>query len=138
MRRKQHAQGNEPSQRQRRVGEQIRHIISETLQRGHFSHELLFNHAGDVTVSEVLPSPDLKHARVYVSTLSNIDIADILPVLNEEARVFQKAIGLSANLKFTPRIRFVVDESFENAQRIEEILRGVHIPQDTPEEDNHQ
>ncbi len=114
----------EPSQRQLRVGEQIRHILSETLQRGHFQSEILIEESGRVTITEVRPSPDLKHARAYVMTLGGQRIDAVLEALNDEARVFQKDIGRQSNLKFTPKIRFVTDDSFEQAQRIEELLRG--------------
>ncbi|MBK6895016.1 MAG: 30S ribosome-binding factor RbfA [Alphaproteobacteria bacterium] len=115
---------SEPSQRQLRVGEQIRHILSETLQRGHFQSEILIEEAGLVTITEVRPSPDLKHARAYVMTLGGKQVEAILEALNDEARVFQKDIGRQSNLKFTPKIRFVTDDSFDQAQRIEELLRG--------------
>ena len=116
---------NEPSQRQLRVGEQIRHIISETLQRGHFNNETLMDKSNMVVVSEVRPSPDLKHARAYVMSLNGEDIDEILPALNENAHVFQKDINRGSNLKFTPRVKFVTDTSFDEAQHIEQILRDV-------------
>ncbi|MCB1682824.1 MAG: 30S ribosome-binding factor RbfA [Alphaproteobacteria bacterium] len=115
---------SEPSQRQLRVGEQIRHILSETLQRGHFHSEILIQEAGRVTITEVRPSPDLKHARAYVMTLGGKQVEAILNALNDEAHTFQKEIGRKSNLKFTPKIRFVTDDSFDQAQRIEELLRG--------------
>ncbi len=115
---------SEPSQRQLRVGEQIRHILCETLQRGHFQSEILIEESGRVTITEVRPSPDLKHARAYVMTLGGQRIDAVLEALNDEARVFQKDIGRQSNLKFTPKIRFVTDDSFEQAQRIEELLRS--------------
>lgn len=115
---------SEPSQRQLRVGEQIRHILSETLQRGHFHSEILIEESGRVTITEVRPSPDLKHARAYVMTLGGGQIEAVLEALNDEAHMFQKEINRQSNLKFTPKIRFVTDDSFEQAQRIEELLRG--------------
>lgn len=112
------------------MGEQIRHIIAETLQRGHFSNELLLNAANTVTVSEVRPSPDLRHARVYVMSLGGHNMDEILPALNEETRIFQKEIARHTTMKFTPRVKFVTDESFANAEHISNLLRGVHIPDD--------
>ena len=111
-----------PSQRQLRVGEQIRHMIVETLQRGHFQDEVLIDHASSVTVSEVRISPDLKNATAYVITLGGKDMDIVLPALNEAAYYFQKEINHSSNLKFTPRISFRYDDSFDEAQRIEELL----------------
>ena len=119
-----HHRTSEPSQRQLRVGEQIRHILCETLRRGHFHSQLLMEEAGTVTITEVRPSPDLKHARAYVMTLGGKQIDAVLEALNEEARIFQKDIGRHSNLKFTPKIRFVTDDSFDQAQRIEQLLRG--------------
>ena len=113
-----------PSQRQLRVGEQLKHSIAETLQRGHFSHAELLD-AKTITVTEVRPSADLKQATAYVMNLGGKDMETILPALNEEAHIFQKNIARSSNLKFTPKIRFVRDESFENAGRIEEILKEI-------------
>ncbi|MGH1376623.1 MAG: 30S ribosome-binding factor RbfA [Alphaproteobacteria bacterium] len=114
-----------PSQRQLRVGEQIRHIIAETLQRGHFNSELLLNKSNTVIVSEVRPSPDLRHARAYVMSINGEAIEELLEALNDNAHVFQKDIGKSVNLKFTPRVKFVTDTSFDEAQHIEKLLRDI-------------
>lgn len=122
---------SEPSQRQLRVGEQIRHILSETLQRGHFHSQILMDEASKVTITEVRPSPDLKHARAYVMTLGGRQIEAVLDALNDEARVFQKDIGRHSNLKFTPKVRFVTDDSFDQAQRIEHLLRGESVDNDS-------
>ncbi|MCB9984027.1 MAG: 30S ribosome-binding factor RbfA [Rhodospirillales bacterium] len=117
-----------PSQRQLRVGEQLRHIIAETMNRGHFHREALLD-AGRVSVTEVRVTPDLKQAKVYVMSLGGVDMDTILPALNEEAHVFQKEIGRQQALKFTPKVHFVRDESFDEAQKIDELLRGVHLPE---------
>ena len=99
-----------PSQRQLRVGEQLRHIIAE-----------------------VRVTPDLKQAKAYVMSLGGADMDKILPALNEDAYVFQKEISRQSNLKFTPKIRFVRDESFDEAQKIDQILRGVSRGADSDE-----
>ena len=122
---------SEPSQRQRRVGEQIRHILSETLQRGHFDNVLLLNKSNNIIVSEVSPSPDLKHARAYVMSLNGEDMEELLVALNDQKYVFQKEIARNTNLKFTPRVKFVTHTSFDEAQHIEDLLRDVRIPDDT-------
>ena len=120
---------NEPSQRQLRVGEQIKHIVAETMRRGHFHSAVLLN-AGMITVTEVRVSPDLKNATAYVMSLGGAGMGEIIPALNESAHIFQKEINRQANLKFTPRIKFVLDESFEQAKRIDDLLRDIHIPAD--------
>ncbi len=117
-----------PSQRQLRVGEQIRHIIAETMARGHFHTEALMD-AGRITVAEVRVTPDLKQAKAYVMSLGGENMDEILPALNAEAHVFQKDIGRQQSMKFTPKVRFVRDESFDEAQKIDELLRGV-LPQE--------
>ncbi len=119
-------QQNGPSQRQLRVGEQIRHIMSETLQRGHFYSAPLISASNNISVTEVRPSPDLKQATAYVISLNGEDMDSLLPALNHDASVFQKEINDKANLKFTPKIRFKIDTSFEKAQRLDEILSNIH------------
>lgn len=118
-----------PSQRQLRVGEQLRHIIAETFHRGHFHDEALMD-AGKITVTEVRCSPDLKNATAFVMSLGGENIDHIIPALNEHAHIFQKEIGKGGTMKFTPRVRFMKDESFENAQNIENLLRDLNIPKD--------
>ena len=118
-------QANGPSQCQLRVGEQIRHIMSETLSRGDFYNEALMNMAGGITVTEVRPTPDLRQATAYVISLGGADMDSILPALNENAPVFQKDINSKANLKFTPKVRFKEDTSFEKAQKLDELLSTI-------------
>lgn len=123
---------SEPSQRQLRVGEKFRHIIGETLRRGHFRDIRLLDKAAEVTVTEVRVSPDLRNATAYVLCLGAEDqvVADLIAALNEERQVFQKDINRHSNLKFTPRMYFKFDETFEEAQKIERLLREVHIPEE--------
>jgi ribosome-binding factor A len=116
---------NEPSQRQLRAGEQIRHIVAQTLQRGHFHNEALAD-SSHITVTEVKISPDLKNATAYVMSLGGVNMDEIIPALNDASSVFQKDIGQQVTFKFTPRIRFMKDDSFDKAQRIEDILREVN------------
>ncbi len=123
---------SQPSQRQLRVGEQLRHIIADTLLRGHFHHEALID-ASKVTVTEVRISPDLKNATAYVIVMGDGNIEDFLPPLNEDASVFQKEINRQSNLKFTPKVRFTTDTSFENSQRIEKLLHEINHAEDSKE-----
>ncbi|NCO03120.1 MAG: 30S ribosome-binding factor RbfA [Alphaproteobacteria bacterium] len=111
-----------PSQRQLRVGEQLRQIIAEVMQRGHFRDPALIEGASFVTVTEVRPSPDLKQATAYIIPLGGKDIEIILPALNDSAAIFQKEINKQSTMKFTPRIRFKMDTSFDNVQKLENIL----------------
>lgn len=114
-----------PSQRQLRVSEQIRGVVSETLHRGHFHDEVLVNHAGEVTVSHVSVSPDLKNAAVYILSLGGDNLPALLDALNENTRHFQTEINHKLNIKFTPRVTFKEDTQFAEAQRIEELLQSI-------------
>jgi ribosome-binding factor A len=115
---------NNPSQRQLRVGEQIKHVIAETLARGHLHDKALMD-SGAITVTEVRVSPDLKHAHAYVMSLGGRNMGTILPALNKEAHVFQKEINRETQLKFTPKLSFRRDESFDKAQRLEEMISTI-------------
>ena len=110
------------SQRQLRVGEQVRHELAKILQRGRFKNEELTNNANLITVTEVRISPDLKNARVYVMPLGGKNIDVLLPALNDQAKYMQYELAQSLGLKNTPRLSFVTDESFGEADRIENIL----------------
>lgn len=116
-----HHKHSGPSQRQLRVGEQLKHIIAETLQRGDIQHEDLAN-LSMLTVTEVRPSPDMRQATAYVVSLRDENIDSAIKALNEESHIFQKQIGRQMSMKFTPRIKFKADDSFENAQRIDRLL----------------
>ena len=116
---------NGPSQRQLRVGEQFRHIIADAVARGHFHDEILLDVASKITVTEVVPSPDLRQATAYVISLGGGQMDEILPALNNNASVFQKEINKQSNLKFTPKLRFKEDTSFEKAQKLDALLNNI-------------
>lgn len=114
-----------PTQRQLRVGEQLRHVIVSTLHRGHFHDAYLMENASIVTVSEVKVSPDMKHATAYTVRLGGGDTTEMLAALNANADIFQRDIGHEIRMKFTPKVRFVEDNSFENSAKIDEILHNL-------------
>ncbi len=114
-----------PTQRQLRVGEQIKHIIVEMLQRGKFSDALLFDAGHMVTVTEVSVSPDLKQATAFIIKLTGSEMGSMLTALNSEAHAFQKEIAKRLQTRFTPKLKFVGDDSFEKSARIEEILHNL-------------
>lgn len=114
-----------PTQRQLRVGEQLRHVIVQTLQRGHFHDAFLLEHAQMVSVSEVRVSPDMKHATAYTIRLGGGDMTEFLAALNANADIFQRDIGHEIRMKFTPKLRFVEDDSFENSAKIDAILHNL-------------
>jgi ribosome-binding factor A len=118
-----------PSQRQLRVGENLRHIIAEAIQRLSFYSDALQNTAS-LTVTEVRVSPDLKNATAYVIALGGQSMEGIIPALNDVAPMFQKEISRHSKMKFTPRVQFKIDDSFDNASRIESLLRDLKLPED--------
>ncbi len=114
-----------PSQRQLRVAEQIRHALVETLQRGKFNEEVLIDAAPLVTVAEVRTTPDLKNATAYIMPLGQDNVEEIVDALNNSAYYFQKQVNRSSNLKFTPRIAFKIDDTFDEAAKIDELLKNI-------------
>ncbi len=114
-----------PTQRQLRVGEQLRHVIVATLQRGHFHDTYLMENASLVTISEVKVSPDMTHATAYTVRLGGGDTTEMLASLNANFDVFQRDIGHEIRMKFTPKVKFVEDNSFENATKIDSILHNL-------------
>ena len=107
------SQASGPSQRQLRVGEALRHALSEILMREDFFDPDLANVS--ITISEISVSPDLSKARVYTMPLGGVNVETVLPALNRLAPVIQSLVAKKVHLRRTPRLRFLLDESFENA-----------------------
>lgn len=113
----------EPSQRQRRVAEQIKGIIADTLRRGHFDQEILFEHSTDISVVHVDASPDLKNAKVHVFIRNQeSEPKAFLEALNNAAKEFQKELNRQLHLKFTPRLHFLEDKSLAASAAIDDLL----------------
>ena len=112
-----------PSQRQLRVGETLRHVLSEILMRQDFFEPALANVS--VTISEILVSPDLRNARVYTMPLGGINVDVILPALNRLAPVIQSLVAKKVHLRRTPRLRFFLDNSFENAAKMNQLFHAI-------------
>jgi len=117
-----------PSQRQLRVGELIRHALAEMLVRGEIHDDVLAAHV--VTIPEVRLSPDLRLATVYVTTLGGEDLTPVLAALEKNRKYIRSEVAHAVNLKFAPDVRFLADETFDEARRIEEILRSPKVAQD--------
>ena len=108
-----------------RVAEQIKEVLAQSLLRGHFHNPVLLDIAASVTVTEVRVSPDLKHATAYVISLGGANMDTILPALNEEAYSFQKEVNRQTQLKFTPKLQFRMDDTFDKVSRLEGIMHGI-------------
>jgi ribosome-binding factor A len=117
-----------PSQRQLRVGELIRHAFAEMLARGDIHDDVIASHV--VTVPEVRMSPDLRLATIYVMPLGGKDVKPVLEALGRNKKYIRGEIVREINLKFAPDIRFMKDESFEEAERIERLLASEKVRQD--------
>ena len=108
------------SQRQLRVGEELRHLISNALLRESFYDEYIKNN--NITITEVNVSPDLKNAKVYVMPLGGENKMDVLNSLNKATGRLKKIISSKISLRQTPKLIFSIDESFEHAKKINDIL----------------
>ena len=122
------------SQRALRVGELIRHAVSEMLTRGDVHDPVLEGHL--VTIPEVRMSPDLRLATVYVMPLGGRDVEAVIEALDRNKRYLRGEIAHRVNLKFAPDLRFRADERFDEAERIEKLLRTPAVQRDLKREDS--
>jgi ribosome-binding factor A len=117
-----------PSQRALRAGELIRHALAEILARGDVHDPVIETHL--ITVPEVRMSPDLRLATVYVMPLGGTDEKDVLAALDRNKRYLRGEVAHRVNLKFAPDLRFRIDERFDEAERIERLLRSPQVRRD--------
>jgi ribosome-binding factor A len=108
------------SQRQLKVGEELRHLISNALLRSSFYDEHIENN--NITITEVNVSPDLRSAKVYVMPLGGKKKLDVLNSLNKATGRLKKIISSNLSLRQTPKLIFKIDETFEYAKKINDIL----------------
>lgn len=125
--------GKAPSQRQLRVGEEIRHALSEILRRAAFRDTELANLA--ITVTEVRVSPDLRNATVFVLPLDG-EPEPMVAGLNRATGYLRGQLGRAVHLKYLPALNFVFDKSFEEASRIESIMHRPEVARDLAGDDD--
>jgi ribosome-binding factor A len=123
-----------PSHRQLRVGELIRHALAELLARGAVHDPVVAAHT--ITVPEVRVSPDLRVATAYVMPLSGRDQAETVAALERNAKFLRGEVARRINLKFAPELRFRIDERFDEAERIERLLRSPEVARDLGRKDS--
>jgi len=121
-----------PSQRQLRAGEVIRHVLVEILQRENLREPAL--ERVSITVSEVRVSPDLKQASVYAAPLGGGRQSEVIEALNKIAPYLRGVLGKKVDLKYTPALKFMSDETFAEAQRIDALLARPEVARDLPED----
>ncbi len=117
-----------PSQRQLRVGEEIRHALAEIFLRTEFHEPALAK--AHLTISEVRMSPDLKHARIFLTQLGNKDITPLLPALKRVSPFLRSQIAPRLGLRVTPDLQFLADEALEEATRINKLLHAPEVARD--------
>ena len=110
-----------------RVGEQVRHILSELLQRG----DVLQSHL--VSVTEVRMSPDLRHATVFVKPLLGQDEEAVLKALRTNTAFLQREVAHRVRMKYAAKLKFIADESFDEGTHIDRLLRDPKVAQDLDE-----
>jgi ribosome-binding factor A len=128
MSRRDHRKNEGPSQRQLRVGEELRHALAYLLERGELHDPALQDVA--VTVTEVRVSPDLKNATAYVMPLGGSHSPEVLAALKRSAAYVRGALARTVQLRHAPQIGFALDTSFDHASRIEALLHRPEVARD--------
>lgn len=114
-----------------RVGEQVRHILSDILARGEVHDDLLAKHM--VSVTEVRMSPDLRHATVFVKPLLGKDEDAVIKALRTNTAYLQREVAARVKLKYAAKLKFLADESFDEGSHIEQLLRDPKVARDLSE-----
>jgi ribosome-binding factor A len=124
-----------PSQRQLRVGEMLRHALADVLRENDIRDPDL--DGVSVTITQIKPSPDMRYATVYCEPLGGQNAKEIVAALNRHKGFLRGEMGHRITMKFTPDLRFVEDESFAEAQKIETILKSPEVQRDiaAPDDD---
>jgi len=115
-----------------RVGEQVRHALSDVLMRGDVHDEVLTSHS--IAITEVRMSPDLRHATAFVKTLGASDEAVILKALRTNTAYFQSEVARRVNARFAAKLKFLADVSFDEGTHIDQLLRNPHVARDLSED----
>lgn len=123
MPRKSRSESAGPSQRQLKVGEELRHHLAAILMRQE-THIPELDRV-PITVSEVSVTPDLSNARAYVMTLGGVDIEKVLPILNQIAPTLRHQLAGRIHLRRLPTLKFAADESFETAERMAHLFESI-------------
>jgi ribosome-binding factor A len=132
MARQQYSQ-EQHSVRVRKVGERVRHILSELLARQDVHDEVVS--ASNIAVTEVRMTPDLRNATAYVKPLLGAKEDEVVTALRQNTAYLQREVAKRLGLKFAPKLKFRPDESFDEADRIEALLRDPKVARDLDSED---
>ena len=119
---------DDPSVRLLKVGERVRHLLSEILTRQQVHDDTLSAH--HISITEVRMSPDLRQARVYAKPLLGGDEDEVITALRQNTAYLQREVAKRVGLKFAPKLKFTGDDSFEEAERIEKLLSDPKVARD--------
>ncbi|MEM5515422.1 30S ribosome-binding factor RbfA [Henriciella sp. AS95] len=125
------ASSNEPSQRQLRAGELVRHALTDIFIREEFRDPAL--HGVNITIGEVRTSPDLKHAHVFCSPLGVTEPAaqdDLAKALNRASAFIRGKLGKNIEMKFTPQLHFIADHSYDDGAYMDSIFNRPEVRRD--------
>ena len=117
-----------PSIRVLRVGEEVRHALSDVLARGEVHDDVLAQHV--ISVTEVRMSPDLRHATAFVKPLLGRDEEVVIKALRTNTAFLQKEVARSIKLRFAPKLKFLADESFDEGSHVDTLLKAPKVAQD--------
>ena len=124
-----------PSQRQLRVGEQVRHAVAQVLSRGEIRDDVLNNTV--VSITEVRMSPDLKIATCFISIVGNTDVQTVIKALASHAKFLRGRVAPQLRqMKYMPEFRFRPDTSFDNFAKIDALLRSPEVARDLQHDDS--
>lgn len=116
-----------------RVGEQVRHVLSEILMRGEVHDDVLTKHP--VSITEVRMSPDLRHATVFVKPLLGENEEAVIKALRTNTAYLQREVAARVQQKYAAKLKFLADESFDEGTHIDKLLRAPKVAQDLGETD---
>lgn len=116
-----------------KVGERVRHILSELLARGEVHDDIV--RAATISVTEVRMTPDLRHANAYIKPLLGAGDDEVIHALRQNTAFLQREVAKRLGLKFAPKLRFRKDESFAEAERIETLLRDPKVARDLADDE---
>ena len=118
----------ELSQRQLRVGQEVRKVIAEAIEQGEVRSPEIAE--AFITITQVIMSPDLKYATVYLMTLNGKNLGVVLEQMQAEKWLFKKLVATKLKLRYTPDINFRVDDTFDEIDRINELMSDPKVQQD--------
>jgi ribosome-binding factor A len=122
-----------PSIRVLRVGEQVRHILSDILQRGDVHDDVLARHM--ISVTEVRMSPDLRHATVFIKPLLGNEQEAVLKALRTNTAFLQREVATRMRMKYAAKLKFLADESFDEVSHIDRLLADPKVVRDLGSEE---